>query len=69
MNNVHYYFSSNTLHYDYSTNHILGFESLCGKIETNDICIFDSMCGWIEEVETHVNTFVLQAAEFDATTW
>jgi len=41
---------------------------LCGKIETNDICGFDSMCGRIEEVDTHVNTLVLQVADCDATT-
>ena len=46
---------SNMLHYDYSTNHISGFD-LCCKIEINDICGFESMCGYLEEVETHVNT-------------
>jgi len=41
---------------------------LCGKIETNDICGFDSMCGRIEEVDTHVNTLILQEIDCDATT-
>ena len=67
-NNVNRSSTSNVLPYDYSTNHILGFDSLCGKIETNDICSFDSMCGRIEEVDTHVNALVLQAADCDATT-
>jgi len=68
-NNVNQASTSNALHYDYSTNHISGFDSLCGKVETNDICGFDSMHGRIEEVDTHVNTLVLQADDCDATTW
>ena len=44
-NNINRASTSNALHYDYSTNHMLGFDSLCGKIKTNDICGFDSMCG------------------------
>ena len=30
-NNINRASTSNALHYDYSTNHILGFDSLCGK--------------------------------------
>ena len=67
-NNVNRAYTSNAVLYDYSTNHKLGFDSLCGKIETNDICGFDSMCGRIEEVDTHVNTLVLQVTDCDATT-
>ncbi len=59
---------SNALLYDYSINHILGFDSLCGKIETNDICGFDTMCGRIEEVATHVNNLVLKVVDCDVTT-
>ena len=66
-NNVNWASTSKALHYNYSTNHISGFDSLCGKIETNDICGFDSMCGHIEEVDTHINTLVLQVANCDAT--
>ena len=67
-NNVNRASTSNVLPYDYSTNHILGFDSLCGKIETNNICGFDSMCDCIEEVDTHVNTLVIQEVYCDATT-
>lgn len=52
-NNVNQASTSNAVPYDYSTNNILGFDSLCGHIE---------------EVDTHVNTLVLQAADCDVTT-
>ena len=68
VNNVNRASTSNTLYFDYSTNHISGFDSLCGKIESNDICGFDSMCHCIEEINTHVNTLVLQAIDCGATT-
>jgi len=68
-NDINQASTSNAIHYDYFTSHISGFDSLCGKIETNDICSFDSMCGRIEEVDTHVNTLVLQDINFAANTW
>ena len=67
-NNVNWASTSNMLNYDYSTNHILGFDSFCGKIEKHNICGFDFMCGYIEEVNTHVNTLILQVVDYGATT-
>ena len=36
-NNTNQASTSNVVPYDYSTNHISGFDSLCGKVDTNDI--------------------------------
>ena len=53
MNYVNQASTSIALPYDYSTTHISGFDSLCGHIE---------------EVNTHVNTLVLQETDCDTTT-
>jgi hypothetical protein len=60
--------NNNTTPYDYSTNSIMGFDSLCGNLDINDTCGFDSLCGHIEESDNSINTLTLKGADCNATT-